>query len=192
MSQFTKRAIVASFLKLLAEKPLDKITVKDIVEDCGVSRNAFYYYYADIFALMDEIFARETEKVLSAAVDLGSWQEALLHALEFALEHKRLIIHVCHSSCRDRGIRYLYRVTEKAIGESVERQSEGLYSSPEDRQFLSHFYTHAVVGLFLEWVDGGLRQEPEAAIRRMGTLLDGNLRSALIKSDPRNQSAESL
>ena len=41
MAQFTKQAIINSFLKLLEEMPLDKITVKDIVEDCGVNRNTF-------------------------------------------------------------------------------------------------------------------------------------------------------
>ena len=43
MSQFTKRAIMETFIKLLGEHPLDKITVKDIVEECGVNRNTFYY-----------------------------------------------------------------------------------------------------------------------------------------------------
>ena len=48
MSQFTKKAIVETFLELLKEHSLDKITVKDIVEKCGINRNTFYYYYQDI------------------------------------------------------------------------------------------------------------------------------------------------
>ena len=48
MVQLTKKAIVNSFIKLLNKKPLDKITVKDIVEDCGINRNTFYYHFADI------------------------------------------------------------------------------------------------------------------------------------------------
>ena len=42
MLQLTKKAIVNSFIKLLNEKPLDKITVKSIAEDCGINRNTFY------------------------------------------------------------------------------------------------------------------------------------------------------
>ena len=57
MAQFTKQAIINSFLKLLEETPLDKITVKDIVEDCGINRNTFYYYYHDIYALLEELFS---------------------------------------------------------------------------------------------------------------------------------------
>ena len=44
VTSLTKRAIRASFLKLLNERPLNKITVKDIVEDCGINRNSFYYH----------------------------------------------------------------------------------------------------------------------------------------------------
>ena len=55
MSSFTKKAIVESFLKLLKEKPVEKITIKDIVEDCGINRNTFYYHFDDIPSLMEEI-----------------------------------------------------------------------------------------------------------------------------------------
>lgn len=183
MSQFTKKAIVDSFLKLLSEKPLDKITVKDIVEDCGVSRNSFYYYYQDIFALMDDMFSSETEKALQLEQNFSSWQDALIGALQFALQNKRVIANVCHSGSRDHVERYLYSVTEKVLKECVDFLSKDLHTSEWDRQFIAHFYMYALVGLFLEWVDNGLKDEPEAVIRRMGTLLDGNMRAALLKSD---------
>ncbi len=61
MSDLTKRAIKTSFLKLLNAKMLDKITVKDIVEDCGINRNTFYYHFEDVYALLQEIFEDETK-----------------------------------------------------------------------------------------------------------------------------------
>ena len=64
MAQFTKQAIINSFLKLLEETPLDKITVKDIVEDCGINRNTFYYYYHDIYALLEELFSDEIRRAM--------------------------------------------------------------------------------------------------------------------------------
>lgn len=48
MPDFTERAIKASFMKLLNERPLNKITVKDIADDCGISRNSFYYHFEDV------------------------------------------------------------------------------------------------------------------------------------------------
>ena len=52
MPNFTKMAIKATFIKLLNERPLNRITVKDIVEECGVNRNSFYYHFEDIPALL--------------------------------------------------------------------------------------------------------------------------------------------
>ena len=48
MSGFTKEIIAKTFTELLDEKPMSKITVKDIVERCGVNRNTFYYHFKDI------------------------------------------------------------------------------------------------------------------------------------------------
>ena len=42
MSQVTKRALEASLKNLLLKKPLSKITINDITEDCGINRMTFY------------------------------------------------------------------------------------------------------------------------------------------------------
>ncbi len=55
MANFTKKAIRESFLKLLTQRPLSQITVKDIVADCGINRNTFYYYFEDISNLIENI-----------------------------------------------------------------------------------------------------------------------------------------
>ena len=55
MAGFTRQAIQSSFCRLLAEKPLNKISVRDIVEDCGINRNSFYYHFQDIPTLIGEI-----------------------------------------------------------------------------------------------------------------------------------------
>ena len=60
MASFTRKAIMASFVKLLEERPLSKVTVKDIVEDCGINRNTFYYHFEDIPSLIEAIVREET------------------------------------------------------------------------------------------------------------------------------------
>ena len=51
MAQMTKRALEASLKNLLLQKPLNKITINDITEDCGISRMTFYYHFKDIYFL---------------------------------------------------------------------------------------------------------------------------------------------
>ena len=77
VTSLTKRAIRASFLKLLNERPLNKITVKDIVEDCGINRNSFYYHYTDIPALAEEIVKDEAARIVQEYPTVDSLEQCL-------------------------------------------------------------------------------------------------------------------
>lgn len=65
MANFTKQAIKAAFLELLDEKPLNKISVRDIVERCGINRNSFYYHFQDIPSLLGEIIVERTNELMA-------------------------------------------------------------------------------------------------------------------------------
>ena len=64
MASFTKKAIRDSFVKLLNEKSLSQITIRDIVDDCGVNRNTFYYYYQDLPQLVESIVDEDAERII--------------------------------------------------------------------------------------------------------------------------------
>ena len=76
MAQQTKNAIRRAFIQLLNERPLDKISIKDIAEKGAVNRNTFYYYYADIYALVEDILQLEIQDFQSKLRRYDSWQEA--------------------------------------------------------------------------------------------------------------------
>ena len=65
MASFTKQAIRESFLRLLDEYPLRDITVKMIVETCGINRKSFYYHYQDIPALLEEIVMEGMDEAMA-------------------------------------------------------------------------------------------------------------------------------
>ena len=64
MSGFTKEIIAKTFTELLDEKPMSKITVKDIVERCGVNRNTFYYHFKDIPDVVEFILKKKWDEIL--------------------------------------------------------------------------------------------------------------------------------
>ena len=64
MAVMTKKLIRDSFIRLLNEKPFSKITVRDIVDDCGVNRNTFYYYYQDLPQLLESIVDEEADRLI--------------------------------------------------------------------------------------------------------------------------------
>ena len=59
----TRERIIRAFYELEKVKHIDKITIKDIVEQCGLTRKTFYYYFRDIYDLMDAIADQELEKL---------------------------------------------------------------------------------------------------------------------------------
>ena len=119
MSKFTKTAIMQSYVKLLDSTPFDRITVKDIVDDCGVNRNTFYYNFEDIYALVDELLSEEVARVLEKQRTCNSWQGGLYYGAEFVLKNKRAVYHLYHSTKKDQLERYFKRVVYDAAAEVV-------------------------------------------------------------------------
>ena len=78
MSQWTKKAIIECFNRQIEIMPLDRITVKGIVAECGVTRNTFYYHFEDIFALAKEVLRERLEQITLSAADTGDWETLLI------------------------------------------------------------------------------------------------------------------
>ena len=111
----TKDAIKKSFLKLLNSKPIDKITVKEIVEDCGINRNSFYYHFDDIPSLMEEIFNDQADEYVSHSFSPDNLYDSIMEAITFSLENKTAILHVFNSPNRQFYDRYLNRVARRTV-----------------------------------------------------------------------------
>ena len=82
MSQMTKRALEASLKKLLLQKPLNKITISDIAEDCGISRMTFYYHFKDIYDLVEWVCVEDAARALAGKKTYDTWQEGFLNIFQ--------------------------------------------------------------------------------------------------------------
>lgn len=179
MAHFTEKAIIASFVKLLNEKPLDKITIKDIVEDCGINRNTFYYHFEDIPSLIKSILNGETQKAFSDQEAMASWEDGFIAAAQFALKNKRVVYNIYNSVRREEVERYLNDIAGEVMRRYVETTAADIQSSEEDRKLIENFYKSALVGMILDWLNSGMKYDPEPLIRRLGIMLRGNIRIAL-------------
>ena len=189
MAQHTKNAIRLAFIQLLNERPLDKISIKDIAEKSAVNRNTFYYYYADIFALVEDILQLEIEDFQAKMRRYDSWQEAFRDATAFASQNKRAIYHLYNSGNQETIRRYYHNVTLAAMTSYVQDQAEGLDVDPEDIRVLAEFYSAALEGLTALWLQDGMKYDAEAYIDHLGRLLDGNIRLALERESSRSENA---
>ena len=111
VSQTTKRALEASLKKLLLEKPLNKITINDITEDCGVNRMTFYYHFKDIYDLVDWILTEDAAKAMEGRQSFDTWTEAFLDILHQLRDNKALVLNVYRSVGREQVEQYLYKLS---------------------------------------------------------------------------------
>lgn len=181
MVNTTKEALALSLKKLLLQKTLDKITVKDVVEDCGVNRQTFYYHFQDIYDLLSWLFVQEAEKTLKENRTHDTWKIGLLQGLYYIREHKKLIVNAYHSVARENLERYLYTVTFDLMMYVIEEEAVGFKVDKEDKKFIADFYKYAFVGLVLEWIREGMKEEPEKIVSQLGKLIDGNFKKDLAK-----------
>ena len=161
------------------EKSLSQITIRDIVDDCGVNRNTFYYYYVDIFALVEDILQLEAEDFQAKMHRYDSWQEAFRDATAFAAENKRAVYHLYNSGNQETLRRYYHNVILAAITSYIRDQAEGLNADEEDIRVLAEFYSAALAGLTVLWLQSGMKYDAEEYIDHLGRLLDGNIRHTL-------------
>ena len=116
MPTFTKAAIKATFISLLNKKPLNKITVKEIVEECGINRNSFYYHFDDIPSLLEEILVEEADRFVATETDNNtSVYESLISVIDYAFSNKSVIQHIYNSANRTTFDVYLNRICTHAI-----------------------------------------------------------------------------
>lgn len=181
MGKTTKDALGQSLKKLLLHTTLDKITVKDIVEDCGVNRQTFYYHFQDIFDLLSWVFIQEANKTLQENRTRDTWMVGFLQTLSYIKAHKKLVLNAYHSVSRETLERYLYHVTYDLLKRVIAEEADGMCVTERDKKFIADFYKYAFVGLVLEWIRLGLKEEPEEIVTRLGKLIDGNLKRDLKK-----------
>ncbi len=150
MPSFTKKAIFESFLALASKKPLEKLTVRDIVDHCGINRNTFYYHFQDIYAVFEGIceiglsFARRdlpTNEMLSDLFFTLTTESA---------KHRRATENLFASLGRDGIERYTAVGLDELIAYTMKNEFPGC--SERDLRLTAAFIRHAFLGLFADYI----------------------------------------
>lgn len=179
MSNTTKLALEASLKKLLLHKKIDKITISDLTTDCGISRMSFYYHFKDIYDLVEWICMEDGKRALQDKKTYDTWQEGLQHVFEAVLENKPFILNVYSAISKEKIESWLYKLTYELIAGVVEEKSEGLDLVEEDKNFIAEFYKYAFVGIMLDWIDRGMKDDYQEIVRKMSITMHGNVTNSI-------------
>lgn len=179
MSQVTKRALEQSLKNLLLKKPLNKITVTDIAEDCGINRMTFYYHFKDIYDLVEWACLEDASKALHEKKTHDTWQEGFIQIFYAVRENKPFITNVYHCVDREQVERYLTPLTDNLLLGVVEEQSAGMTVREEDKAFIAKIYSYVFVGVMLDWIKEDMKEEPEQLVGRLALVIQDTFHDAL-------------
>jgi len=182
MASFTRKAIMESFIKLLNEKPLSKITVKEIVDDCGINRNSFYYHFQDIPSLVVEMLQEEADRIIQGNGKRESFEECLMEAIEFALKNRQAALNLYNSGNREAYQHYLNRIVRHIVKEYLKKATEGIPVKSEDFDLMVDFYKNIFKGIIIDWMDDGMRHDIMKPAARLLYLYEGSTKRAFLRS----------
>ncbi|MBQ6401662.1 MAG: TetR/AcrR family transcriptional regulator C-terminal domain-containing protein [Firmicutes bacterium] len=190
MSNLTKRAMAQALTDLLAENTLDRITIRDITDACGLTRNTFYYHFHDIYELLLWIFREETDRIMARYRENEDWQGGLQEVLTFLYERKPMILHVYRSVSYDTLIRFVDEIVFQHAQAVLSLKADSLIGegekrSPEDEAAIAlaaDFYTNAMVGAVLAWIRADMPRKPSRMARLFNEIFEGTVEGALASS----------
>lgn len=179
MSQTTKRALETSLKKLLLKKPINKITISDITDDCGVNRMTFYYHFTDIYDLARWACMEDAEQAIANNKTYDTWQQGFLNIFNAVLENKPFIKNVYHALDREQIENYLNTQTHELLMGVIEEQATGMFISEKDKEFIADFFKYAFNGIMLNWIADDMKEDPKYIVDRVSVLISGDITRAL-------------
>ncbi|MEN3004694.1 TetR/AcrR family transcriptional regulator [Dehalobacterium formicoaceticum] len=181
MANFTKKAIIDAFVKLLNEKTLAKITVTEIITTCEISRNTFYYYFEDIYNLVDYLFNTEIEKLQEITMTSESLSDECELVLDFLKNNRTALKHIYDSANRDQLERYLFKALDQTMLNFVKHCFKDIDIPQDDLHFLARYHKYALVGFLINWLADDDDEELESLLKRISLLTEESIRNYIEK-----------
>ena len=176
MPPFAKREIKNSFIKLLTERPISQITVKDIVEDCGVNRNSFYYHFQDIPSLLEEIIVEMTAKVIENLPEESTFEEKVTAALQEINLNKRMIYHIYGSSNREFYEKQLMKICEHVTRTYIRSREYSERVDSKDLEFVISYLKCELFGQLIDWLNHDMSYDIVEHSRILCRMFAGSMR----------------
>jgi AcrR family transcriptional regulator len=159
--RYTKKVIKDTFIELLEQKPINKITVTELCTQCEINRATFYRYYEDVYDLMEKLksqYVFELKAAISISKDDYTISGFTSEILEVILMNKELskilfslkngkdflddVLDIAHQKCVEKWNRYGKNVPQEQVG------------------YLSTFITAGTIGILNEWIQHDFKESP--------------------------------
>lgn len=178
---------MSAFLELLERKSLDKITVKDIIETAEINRNTFYYYYENVFDLLDAIFEYEGQEFANGFHENSTFYDEYSRAASIFVNHKTAIFHIYNSKSKDVLQKYLEQAVSLFVERFVRISAEGRNLTEDGVNYITLFYTYAIVGKTLHWIEKGMPYDKNNIMKTISGSFEATIDTMIVDYIEHNQ-----
>lgn len=188
-ADLTKKLLAESLKNCMRQKPLNKISIREIVEDCGVNRQTFYYHFKDIYDLVEWMFNQEAIRLLKENISFLTWEDSCLYLLKYIEKNWDICTCTLNSMGRSHLERFFYDDIHDIIRSVIDEYSSDFYVEEKYKEFLTHFYTVSFAALLVSWLKGEMKYRAEELISLISLTISNNIHTALDRfrslSEPR-------
>lgn len=182
-SEAAKREICAALKTLMAQKPLNKISIAEIMQSCGMARQHFYYHFEDIYDAVHWMFDQEAVALLREHEGVMLWQDGLLQLFQYLQENRAVCLCALHSLSREHLKRFFETDVHAIIKDTILQIAAELHYQASDRELalLTEVYVGALVSMMEDWLLGEIQESPEELIQFVDQLLKDHARGAALR-----------
>lgn len=179
ITQLTRERMVYSLKKHMQKKPLEKITVREITEECDLNRQTFYYHFQDIYALTTWMFQQEAIELLKKSTNCETWQDGILLILYYVKDNASVWNCALNSLGRINLKEIFYHDAKHIVDSIIGELIGDMRISPQYIHFLTDFYIEAILGQIINWAGDGMPLTPDQLMLYLDVTIYGNLETAL-------------
>ena len=174
------KRVLASTLKEMAEKKsLSKITINDLTQACDVSRQTFYNNFKDIYDLVEWIYLKEVVTPIERGKIYDKWQDALTSIFQYISENHVFVLNTYRSFGKGFLEKVLRQEIELFLSNQVFKKIKVTKEEAKQVEFSYSFYTYALVGVGLDWIEKQMPESVEELVGRIENVMLGEIISLL-------------
>lgn len=167
----------------MQNRPLDKIPIREIVDDCGVNRKTFYYHFANIYDLVEWMFKEEAIEVVKEYNLITNYEDAIRFSMDYIQKNQ----HVCNSALdalgRDELKRFFYNNFVATMRGIVDDFSKNMVIPDDYKDFLINFYTESFASLLIQWIRNKENIDEEKFIKYISLTLFESIKPDLERAN---------
>ena len=174
-ANITKIALANSLKKLMTKKSFNKLSVRDIVDECGLTRQSFYYHFKDKYDLMNWIYYTETTRFMTSYDSLENWTDGLKDLCCYMQQNKTFYTNALNTTGQNSFPEYLNTYIRDIAISAIENSPPPEKYDRDKWEFFVSFFATAFVAFLIRWANEGMKEDPAEFIEKIRSFFDGSV-----------------